>query len=195
MSDWSAIMNMKNHILTALREQFNEWEELLATISEEQRTIRQHPSKLSTKDIVAHVYSWQQMSLVRLEAAASNREPTFPKAPAGFDLDTENDVDGINAWFYETYRDQPWSTIHRNWRAGFLRLLELGDAIVERELLDSSKYPWLRGHPLAFVLVASYDHHQEHLDKLRAWFQQHGDMKTVERSDSIGTVDAIGTGR
>src|SRR5215210_3224284 len=56
ISDWSAIMNMKDHILTALREQFNEWEKLLATISEEQRTTRQHPSKLSTKDIVAHAY-------------------------------------------------------------------------------------------------------------------------------------------
>jgi hypothetical protein len=90
-------MSMKDHILTALREQFDEWEELLTRMSEEQLTTPQLPSKLSTKDIVAHAYSWQQMSLARMEAAVHNREPQFPKAPPGFDLDTENDVDGINA--------------------------------------------------------------------------------------------------
>ena len=31
-------MNMKEHILTALREQFNSWEQLLARMSEEQIT-------------------------------------------------------------------------------------------------------------------------------------------------------------
>jgi len=165
-------MNMKDHILAALREQFNQWEELLTGMSSEQLSTPHLPSKLSTKDIVAHVYAWQKISLVRMEAAESNREPEFPKAPAGFDLETENDVDGINAWFYETYRDQPWSTIHQHWRAGFLRLLELGEGIVERELLDSSRYPWLKGHPLAFVLIASYDHHQEHLDGLHAWLRE-----------------------
>jgi hypothetical protein len=81
--------------------------------------------------------------------------------------------------FYETHRDQPWSTIHQNWRDGFLRLLELAEGIAERELLDASRYPWLKGHPLAFVLVASYDHHQEHLDGLHARLQEHGDMEVA----------------
>ena len=83
---------------------------------------------------------------------------------AFLEIDTEDNVDGINGWFYETYRDQPWSSIHRDWRDGFLRFLELGAAITERDLLDSSRYPWLHDYPLALVLVASYEHHQEHLD-------------------------------
>jgi len=172
-------MNMKEHILAALREEFNQWEELLANLSEEQYTTPQLPSKLSTKDIVAHVRAWQQISIVRMEAAVLHREPQFPESPPEFDLDTENNVDGINAWFYETYHDHPWSTIHQQWREGFLRLLELGEGIAERDLLDSGKYAWLKGHPLVFVLVASYDHHQEHLDGLRAWFQQYGNTKTA----------------
>jgi len=160
-------MNMKDHILAALREHFNQWEELLAGLSEQQLTQPQYPSKLSTKDIVAHVHAWQKVSVARLEAAASDREPQFPEVPAEFDLATENDVDGINAWFYETYRDQPWSTIHRYWSDGFLRLLKLGEGITERELLDSGRYAWLNGYSLAAVLIASYDHHKEHLDGLR----------------------------
>jgi hypothetical protein len=42
----------------------------------------------------------------------------------------------------------------------------LAEQISERDLLDSSRYAWLEGYSLALVLRASYDHHQEHLEKL-----------------------------
>jgi hypothetical protein len=74
---------------------------------------------------------------------------------------------------YESYRDQPWSTIHQQWRAGFLRFLEGAAAIAEKDLLDSERYPWLKGYPLAIILLASYDHHHEHLEKLIAWLKEH----------------------
>jgi len=166
-------MNMKDHILAALREQFQQWEHLLAAMSEEQITTPQSPSAWSTKDVIAHTWAWLQVSLARMEAAVEDREPVFPSAPAQFDLATENDVDGINAWFYATYRDQPWPAICQAWKEGFLRFLELGGALTERDLLDSSRYPWMHGHPIAAVLIASYDHHQEHLDGLRIWLEKH----------------------
>jgi len=55
-----------------------------------------------------------------------------------------------------------------------LRFLELGEPILEKDLLDGDRYPWLKGYSLAFILVASYDHHQEHLEKLRDWLTEHG---------------------
>ena len=33
----------------------------------------------------------------------------------------KGDLDQINAWIYETYREQPWSSVHHDWREGFLR--------------------------------------------------------------------------
>lgn len=170
-------MTMQDHILTALREQLSCWEDLLAEMSEERITTAQLHSDWTTKDEIAHVWSWLQVSLARMEAAARDKEPVFPEAPPQFDLATENDVDGINAWFHGTYRDQPWSSIYRGWREGFLHLLNLGEMITERDLLDSSKYPWMNDHPLASVLLASYDHHQEHLDGLREWLNEHGNTK------------------
>ncbi len=46
--------------------------------------------------------------------------------------------------------------------------------VSKRDLLDGDKYPWLHGYSLAFILVASYDHHQEHHEKLTAWMQRQG---------------------
>ncbi len=170
-------MNMQEHILTTLREQFNCWEELLASMSEEQITSWPVLSDWSTKDVIAHLWGWQQISIARMQAAALNREPEFPRWVAELHEDWEDNPNQTNAWIYETYHEQPWSRIHQNWREGFLRFLELGEAISEKDLLDGGKYPWLKGYSLAFILVASYDHHQEHLEKLFAWLEEHGDRK------------------
>ena len=173
-------MHDKHHSLTMLREEFNRWEALLLRLNEADITARQLPANLSIKDVVAHVRAWQQVSIARLEAALLNREPAFPPAPAEFDLDTENNVDGINAWIHETYRDQPWSSVYRDWRAGFLQFLELGAALPETDLFDAERYPWLRGYPLAATLQGSYEHHQEHLEEILAWLREHGHMKIAE---------------
>ena len=165
-------MNMKEHILAALREQVNRWEELLASLSEEQIATPLLPSHWSTKDGIAHLMAWQQRSIARIEAAQFNREPEFPKWLPEVDPDSESSTGQINAWIYETYREQPWSKVHQNWKEGFMRFLELAEPIPEKDLLDAGKYPWLKGLPLAFILLASYDHHQEHLEKLLAWLQQ-----------------------
>lgn len=56
-------MNMKMHILKALGEQLERWEELLASMSDEQITDPQLPSGWSIKDVIAHLMAWQQRSI------------------------------------------------------------------------------------------------------------------------------------
>jgi len=166
-------MNMKEHILTGLKEQFQRWEELLASLSAEQITARLLPSPWTTKDVITHLWAWQQRSIARLEAALFEREPAYPKWLPELDPDVESNTEPTNAWIYDTYREQPWSKAYQDWRAGFLQLLELGAEISERDLLDASRYPWLSGYSLGFILLATYDHHQEHLEKLQAWLGEH----------------------
>lgn len=165
-------MNMKEHILAALKEQFNRWEELLKNLSEEQITTPRFDYDWSIKDVIAHLWAWQQISTARMEAAVYNREPEFPKWTTEVDGDWEENADQTNARIYETNRYKSWSDVYRNWREGFLRLLAAAHPIPEKDLLDASRYSWLDGYSLAFVLVASYDHHQEHLEKLIAASQQ-----------------------
>jgi len=162
-------MNMQEHILTALREQLDRWEKLLATMSEEQVTTLHLPSTWSLKDVIAHLWAWQQRSIARLEAATLDQEPEFPKWSTDLDPELESDTDQVNAWIHAACRELPWSKVNRNWREGFLRFLELGERVSEKDLLDAGRYAWLEGRPLALVLLGSYDHHQEHLEESLAW--------------------------
>jgi hypothetical protein len=168
-------MNDKKQMLSLLQDEFERWEKLLASLSEEQITAPQLPAGLSIKDTIAHLMAWQQRSIARLEAAKLEREPVFPDWPAGLDPEVE-DVDAINAWIYDTYRDEPWSSVYHLWQSGFLHLMELGQAIPEKDLLEAGKYPWLGEYTLLDVLQGWYEHHhQDHLEPLVERLRQHGD--------------------
>jgi hypothetical protein len=178
-------MYMQRHNLTALREEFDQWENVLARLSEGQ-IAAPHFGSFTVKDIVAHLWAWQQITLARVEAAGHNREPEFPVWVAGLPADWEDEADRTtdltNARIRELNRDRPWPDVHAEWRAGFSRLLELGEALPERVLLDSNRYPWLKGHSLAVVLLGTYDHHHEHLEKLLDWLRERGDRPALDSS-------------
>jgi hypothetical protein len=162
-------MNMKAHILAALREQFEGWEQLLSSLGEAELTSPQFDLNWSIKDVMAHLWAWQQISIARLESGVQGREPEYPQWILAIGEDWEEDSDRVNSLTFEKNHKKPWAEVYQNWRSGFLHFLESGDKISERDLLDGDWYPWLKGHSLASILVASYDHHQEHLQKLQNW--------------------------
>lgn len=166
-------MNMKDHILTALREQYNRLEALFASLSDEQITSPSFDDNWSIKDIVNHLWGWQQISVARMNAGVLNREPEFPHWLTRFPGDWDEDASQTNAWIYKNFHHRSWAEAHENWKDGFLQLLDLGEKISEGNLLDGSRYVWLKGYSLAFILVASYEHHQEHFEKLVVWLQEH----------------------
>jgi hypothetical protein len=172
-------MNEKTQLLTALRDEFNHWDELLNSLPEEQITARLLPSDLSIKDVVAHLWSWQQRTVARMEAAANGTEPRNPGWPEGLDPETDEDLDKINAWIHETNLDKPWSQVYGDWRSQFARLLDLTESVPEADLMQPGKYSWLGDYPLSDVLEGTYEHHDEHRGSLLAWLGQHGSTKAI----------------
>lgn len=172
-------MYMKTHLLAALREEFDHWERVLASLAEAQIITPPQPGASSIKDELAHLWAWQQRSIARMEAGLHNREPKMPSWLPSVAPESESNTDEINAHIYATYRDRAWGEVYKQWRTGFLHFLAISEQIPEPALLDSSRYGWLSGYSLADVLLGSYDHHQEHLDGLRARIEQTGDALVV----------------
>jgi hypothetical protein len=164
---------MKRHILVALREMLDQWEDLLAPLTEAQVTSPLQPSHLSIKDIIAHLTAWQKLSNARVEAVQLDREPIMPMQFAGVDADAEGNTDGLNAAIFETHRQEPWEQVYQAWRQGFRQLLGGAEGVTERDLLDGGRFSWLGGSPPAVILLATYDHHREHLEELSNWLSEH----------------------
>jgi hypothetical protein len=159
-------MKMKEHILAALEEQFESWDELLASLPEDEITAPRFDLGWSVKDVIAHLWAWQQISIARMEGALYNRQPRLPAWIVESVDNWEENSDRVNALIFDRQHQKPWAEIQPNWKVGFLHFIQLASAMPETDLLDGDKYPWLKGYSLASILIASYDHHQEHLEKL-----------------------------
>jgi hypothetical protein len=108
----------KRGLVSALQEEFDRWEKLLGALSDDQIVAHSLPAGLSIKDVVAHLWAWQQLSVARLDAALHNREPDFHLGPEGLDPDAEENLELINAWIHETNLNRSWLDVHRDWRKG-----------------------------------------------------------------------------
>ena len=113
------------------------------------------------------------MPHARLEAALHNREPQFPPRPPSLDPDSDDDLEPLNTWLYQSNRDKPWPAVYTDRRTQFLHFIELTEAIPEHDLLQPGRYPWQGKYPLSLTVVSSGEHHQqEHREPLLAWLQQ-----------------------
>ncbi len=168
-------MRDKAQLIKMLREVFNSWEELLAAMSQEQITAPQSSSEMSVKDVLIHLWAWQQCSVARMEAALNGGEPDYAiwcaadiEDAAGAP-DSEEGVDLAKPIIYNTYRDKPWPRVYAGWRAQFLHFLELSEKVPEEDMLEPERYgTWMEGYALSATLSGSYEHHAEHLEQALA---------------------------
>ncbi len=160
-------MDDKARALAALRDTFAQWKNLTTRLREPE-AVAPLAGRLSVKDVVAHLRAWQMVSIARLEAAQTGREPVLPGWVAGGapDAASDEETDAFNARIYETYRAQPWPEARRAWRDGFMRLIALAEATPAEALADRTRYPWLNGYALIDVLWGTVNHHREHLEEL-----------------------------
>jgi hypothetical protein len=167
-------METKQQILTDLREIFARWEDLLSRLSDENFTQPLTPSDWTVKDVVAHMWSWQQASVSRMDAAVRNQEPDYPEWWKIFAPDPEEDVDRTNAWFYEQNRNKTWQRVYADWKGQFLHYMELIEQVPEKDLFEVGRFKWMGTYPLAASPIGSWDHHREHYDPVVNWMRDHG---------------------
>ncbi|MBK8617473.1 MAG: hypothetical protein IPN96_10275 [Anaerolineales bacterium] len=95
-------MSMKDHILTALREQFDQLDELLASLSEEQITTPNFDDNWSIKDAVNHLWVATDFNC-KNKCRVHNREPEFPNWLINFPGNWDESATQTNAWIYKTF--------------------------------------------------------------------------------------------
>jgi len=156
---------MKNAILSAMRHQQRRIRRLFGEIPIERREQPMTPSFWRPADAALHLWAWQNWTNQRALAALEKREPLYPD----WYRSEDEPVDGTNLRIFNLYKHLNWEKALENWIAGYSRLLETGSQLGERELLDSDLFAWMHGYSIADMYLASYAHHAEHEESLRAW--------------------------
>jgi hypothetical protein len=102
-------------------------------------------------------------------AAPRSSSPSIPRL-ADLDENDDRDLEEINGWIYRANRDRPLQEVLDQYRQSFVRIREAATALSERDLGDPERYTWMKDHPFADTITASFGHyHEEHEDAARQW--------------------------
>jgi hypothetical protein len=157
----------KSEWLAALRDQFRQWNELIAGLRAEQIT-SVPPGDYSVKQAVAHNWAWEQLTLARLEAALEDREVRFSLWPTPHEAGDDDELqDSINANIQAMTHDLSWERIYTDWQKTFQRVIELTEQLPEDKLMEEGRYPFMGGYRLMGQITTTWDHHGEHLRDLK----------------------------
>jgi hypothetical protein len=149
-----------------LRNEFNQWGKLLATLDEDKISQLKIDNGWTVKDILGHLTSWQQVTLARLTAAYEDNLPIYPDWFPGKKAESKEDLDRINIVIYRSHKDRSWKDVLQEWQERFQKILALCPLIPEADLLAIGKYSWLSEDPLVEVLIGTREHHEEHRQSL-----------------------------
>jgi Mycothiol maleylpyruvate isomerase N-terminal domain len=129
------------------------WAELRSVVdplTPEQLTRDGYYEDWSVKDLMAHLGCWMAEAARILEQI---RMGTF--------TEWTNDVDELNARWYETWRDQDLRTVWVELHSARARVLEEWDRLPE---VTDRADEWFR--------ESGEDHYAEHLPRLRSWIEE-----------------------
>jgi hypothetical protein len=153
-------MSKNESILTYLEKELTEWESLLSNLNEYHLLQEPVYGTWTVKDVLAHLYEWQRVSISRLKAGIQNSIPEFPDWFIR-DPESEKERDELNRLIYNKWENKSWNDVYGSWKNGFKELIELSKKINSDDLNDKEKFKWLDGYSLNDVLEHSYIHHHE----------------------------------
>ena len=152
----------KAELLDKLQTGYDEFENLLTPLSEEQMTTPEVNGSWSIKDNVAHLAVWQGYLLTQLHGVLDDKEP--PEFGPGFSTEDEE-----NEHFYQENKDRPLADVLATFRSLFQSLLATIQ-VMDEEVLNAP-FPWRKdGNPVWYTIAGNtYGHYEEHGNIIGRW--------------------------
>lgn len=140
----------KAQLLSNSLKEYEALENLLRPLTPAQMTQAPAPGEWSVKDILAHLYEWQQMFFRWYESGLRGEKPTVPAE--GYKW---SQLPALNQHIYETYRDLPLDKALQLLRQSHQKTMELAESLPEAELFERGRYAWMNQNTLAAYLHAN----------------------------------------
>lgn len=140
----------KTQLLESIQKQYAALEKFLAPLTAEQTTFAPTPGAWAVKDILAHLYEWQQMFFRWYEAGLRDEMPEVP-AP-GYKW---NQLPALNQAIYEKYRDLTPEKALALLRESHQKTIEFIENLPEADLATPGLYKWMNNNTLMAYLNAN----------------------------------------
>lgn len=133
----------KTQLLDVSAQEYQKLEKYLSTLSPAQMTAAPATGGWSVKDILAHLYEWQQMFFTWYETGLRGEMPAVP-AP-GYKWSR---LPALNQVIFEKYRDLPLDEVLTLFRASQQKTVQLIESLPEADLAAPGLYRWMNNNTL-----------------------------------------------
>ena len=144
----------KDDLLIAIDKERPALEELLETLAPAQMTEPGLVGDWSAKDVLAHLFEWEQMVLGWHQAGLRGEIPELP-AP-GFKW---SQTPQLNQQIYEKHRERPLDEVLELFRASHQEILATIQGLSNEELFTSGRYAWTKKNTLGTYMVSATSSH------------------------------------
>ena len=139
-------------------------ERLIARVPEDQREAPVLPGGWSVKTTLAHVAAWEALTLARLDAVRTGKDPAIPP------LRSDRDIDAFNAGLLAETAPRPYADIRKEFDRTHKKLVEevsnMEDELFEREI----RAAWSKRRPVWELIGANTCwHYPEHSEAIEKW--------------------------
>lgn len=115
----------------------------------------------SVKDLIAHITWWEGYMIDRVKnLLAGNPDQR---------LNSDAEVDAINARVYDTFKDQPLQETLAAFEASWPRVLALLESMSDAQINDPSLYTQAEVPPLHIIIGNTFGHYEEHTEDLQRY--------------------------
>lgn len=143
----------KTQLLAVAHKEFHKLETYLSSLSPEQMKASNAPQK-SVKDILAHLYEWQQMFFIWYAAGLRAEMPDVP-AP-GYKW---SQLPALNQAIYEKYNHLSLDDALTWFRASHAKTMQFIESLSDGELTTPGLYPWMNRNTLLANLNSTTGSH------------------------------------
>jgi hypothetical protein len=144
----------KTQLIIESQQEYEALESLLAALTPEQMIQVGALGDWSPKDVLAHLYEWQQMLLRWYAAGLRGETPPIPAE--GFKW---SQLPALNQHIYAQYQDWPLEQVLEAFRTSHRKTVELIQGLSEADLTTPGLYPWMNQNMLIAYITANTGSH------------------------------------
>lgn len=144
----------KSQLVTEIQKETKALQQFLSGLTPEQMEQIGAVGEWSIKDVLAHLYEWQQMFFRWYEAGLRGETPAVPAE--GYKW---NQLPELNQAIYKRYHGCPLDEIMRAFWDSHAKTLALIESLSEDALVAPGLYPWMNNNALIAYLTANTGSH------------------------------------
>lgn len=144
----------KLQLTASAREERQKLDDFLSTLTPDQMTQDGILGPWSAKDVLAHLYEWEQMVLHWYIAGKRGETPAVPAE--GYKW---SQILALNQYIYEKHRDRQLEQVLALYRQSHAQVMETIEARSEKELFTPGLHPWMNKNYLASYFASCTSSH------------------------------------